>query len=326
MERPAIGAALIEAQDKQAARAKKPKKKPYGQVLTITPEMAAEWLESSSGNRKIALSEIKAMARDMDSGDFDLNGDMLRFDWNRRFRDGHKRLRACVESGRPFESFVAFDLDPKVFRTVDIGTPRTGAQTLLGGEFGVAKAYDNNVMSGVVSWMLDLYAGQPGGGRKEFKPSIPETLRFIQDNPLLIDAVRYGISARRTYKAISANTWAVAWYLCTDEGRKHITTERFFNAIQTGVGLTADHPALLIRERMMASVQARNTKNRKGVLTRHQVLALLILGYNCHVNMMANMGESTMTIPSDLRNNFPVPIGVKAPWATAPTAGQLELA
>lgn len=329
-DRPIVGAAYIAAQDQQAAtireKAAKKEKRPYAKIVLITPEIAKDWLERSAGNRKVALAEIKAGSRDITTGHFDLNGETLKFDWNNRFRDGHKRLRMVVESGDAIESFVIFDLDPRSQGTVDIGKSRTGAQALLDGEFAIARAYDNNVMNGIVAWMMDLHAGQPGGGRKEFEPSVRERLLYIQDNPLLIDAVQYAISARRQYNPISPSTWGVAWYLCTDGGKKRVTPERFFNSIQTGVGLTADHPALLIRDRMQASIQAKASRTRKGVLNRHQVLALVILGYNCHVNMLANQPQSNMTIPADLRNAFPVPMGYSAPWATTPTAGQLDLA
>lgn len=73
----------------------------------ITPEIAANWLESNGDNRRLSKPTIAAYASDMLSGNWDENvADAIAFDADGILRNGQHRLHAIVESGVTIHSWV----------------------------------------------------------------------------------------------------------------------------------------------------------------------------------------------------------------------------
>ena len=75
--------------------------------VTVTPEMAREWLLA---NTDVPFNsqpgKVDQYARDMASGHWPLMGEGIRFDEADQLVDGRHRLRACVQSGVPFLTYV----------------------------------------------------------------------------------------------------------------------------------------------------------------------------------------------------------------------------
>lgn len=321
IDRPVVGAALIEAQDKQAAKgktAKEPKAhpKPSAKVMTVTPEMAREWLDRSATQRKLRMAEVRAAARDMTTGDFDLNGETLKFDWNGRFRDGQHRLESCILSGKPFDTFVVFDLNPKALKSVDIGSRRTPGE-ILGmnlGEFGMTRPFNQTVLAGIAGWAVNWDAGiMTGKGALRMSPA--EMVNYLTDNPLLFSAATYGVNARVVYDDISTNIWGMAWWLLSRRGERPALCESFFQSVQSGLGLNdPEHPAVYIREELRVTERPRRRRNGDDPdkkLSRYQKLALLINGWNAWIARQSGQVVPSMKIPRVLTNeSFPRPIGL----------------
>lgn len=97
--------------------------------VTVTPEIAAQWLATSPGNRNIRRRKVEEFKADMLQGKWRYNGDRVRFTQDGKLYDAHHRLTACVESGVTItvDTFVISD-DAKA--TVDKGTARTTGDNL----------------------------------------------------------------------------------------------------------------------------------------------------------------------------------------------------
>lgn len=73
----------------------------------ITPEMAADLLESNTENRKISKGTVAAYAQDILSGNWDESvGVAISIDENGMLRDGQHRLAAIVEAGVGIHTWV----------------------------------------------------------------------------------------------------------------------------------------------------------------------------------------------------------------------------
>jgi len=94
------------------------------EIMTVTPEIAAAWLENNVGNRKQMTRFKTQYARDMAAGEWKLSGDSIKFDRDRNLIDGQHRLAACVEAGVNFETVVAYGFDRDVRNVVDTGRAR----------------------------------------------------------------------------------------------------------------------------------------------------------------------------------------------------------
>lgn len=94
------------------------------EVCTITPELAAEWLDINHKNRPLRERGSDAYGRDVASGNWLLTGDTIKFDWFGRLFDGQHRLTAVVKSGKPLTSLVVWGVDPKARKFTDTGMAR----------------------------------------------------------------------------------------------------------------------------------------------------------------------------------------------------------
>ena len=89
------------------------------QVYDVTPDLATEWLERNTRNRKLRDQVVMKYAADMKAGRWMLTGDAIAFDSNGCVVNGQHRLWAVVESGVVVPMMVAFDLAPEVVAVLD---------------------------------------------------------------------------------------------------------------------------------------------------------------------------------------------------------------
>lgn len=81
---------------------------PRFEVVTVTPEMAARWLEKNTdNNRTIAASTVDVYARDMRAGRWQLTPQGIAFNRTGELVDGQHRLQAIIKAGISVEMVVA---------------------------------------------------------------------------------------------------------------------------------------------------------------------------------------------------------------------------
>ena len=88
----------------------------HSAVMIVTPEIAANWLQYNTGNRNLSTQSVDKFARLLTEGNFRYNGDAIRFSTDRRLLDAQHRLHGCVKSGVPFESVIAWGIEPEIGR------------------------------------------------------------------------------------------------------------------------------------------------------------------------------------------------------------------
>jgi hypothetical protein len=67
-------------------------KKIETEVVTITPKMAAEWLTTSRSNRRLMPNVVTLYADVMRRKAWPINGETIKFDWNRIMIDGQHQI------------------------------------------------------------------------------------------------------------------------------------------------------------------------------------------------------------------------------------------
>lgn len=97
-------------------------------VMTITPELANEWLRRNVKNRPLNKVRVAQLSREIRSGSWQLNGDSIRFSREGSLLDGQHRLAAVVAAGMSIRSVVISGLPDKVFDTIDQGQRRSASQ------------------------------------------------------------------------------------------------------------------------------------------------------------------------------------------------------
>lgn len=103
--------------------------------VTITPELAKEWLATSAGNPRwrgkvVSRYRVDAIKRDIMAGNWNPGNGTIAFDERRRLIDGHHRLTAIAECGVPVRSWICVGVSDLGQRHIDDNAVRTASQIL----------------------------------------------------------------------------------------------------------------------------------------------------------------------------------------------------
>lgn len=157
-----------------------------GGIETITPQVAEIYLSQNIRNRSLVAVTVDRYKRDMLAGRWRLSGDPIRFNRKGEMFDGQHRLRACIESGVPFQSLVVRNLDEEVVNVIDSGRPRRGSDMLA--IRGYAQTY---VLAAAARWLMIMKGNKsPTAKLDTLRPSHEEILSVVEKHPLLPESVK----------------------------------------------------------------------------------------------------------------------------------------
>lgn len=94
-------------------------------VEIITPQVAKCYLEHNGNNRILNKGHVAFLAKMMQAGTWQVNGEAIVFDKNGRLVNGQHRLSACVYANIPFETMVIRGVEEETFFTFDSGKTRS---------------------------------------------------------------------------------------------------------------------------------------------------------------------------------------------------------
>ena len=100
------------------------------QLVEITPEMAHDWLGFNTHNRPLRGRTVAAYAADMKNGDWQWNGESVKFAADGVLLDGQHRLAAVAEAGVTVSMLVVRGLPGHTQDTVDGGVKRKFSDVL----------------------------------------------------------------------------------------------------------------------------------------------------------------------------------------------------
>ena len=231
---------------------------PTGQVrssvVMMTPTWAEELLKrNTDGNRPINKNRITAYIKDMESGNFSLNGETIKIALDGRLLDGQHRLLACVRSGKTFPTVIATGLKEEVFSTIDVGMPRSASDALR---------WDGAVNVTILAAAIRLIAAIRDGstslkGRNDF--TAEKCVQFSRDNPSIVKSVAIGYRIVRAKLAPSGMAAALHFLFSEKDALK---ADQFFSELETGAGLPPHHPVLILRSRLFQENASRRGSGR----------------------------------------------------------------
>lgn len=145
-----------------------------GSVL-VDATIAEAWLGANTHNRKLSNVRVDQMVRNMKAGQWDDNGETVKFSKTGVLLDGQHRLSAIIESDTVQVLTVVAGLDDKVQRSIDIGGKRTVGQQLdLNGH------HDGKALASIARFAMQM-ASYP----RVFRPSEMEVTEVaISDEKL----------------------------------------------------------------------------------------------------------------------------------------------
>lgn len=218
---------------------------PHAAVLEITPGMARELMGRNEGeeyrNRALSLGKLTRYVTDMKRG-WRLTGEAIILSKSGRLLNGQHRLKACIDAGVPFQTFVVFGIDDDAFAFMDIGKTRTAADI-----FSIHGIGDCNRMASAAYWVWKYHNSDMGWPQSGEGPTPDELWDFYSvKHPGLAQSIRFGIH----FNGLAAPSLMIALhYLCAQKSRG--LADDFFAAVSSGVGLRANSPELRLRNRLI---------------------------------------------------------------------------
>lgn len=226
------------------------------EIVNVSPDIAAQYLKTNINNRRISNKRVSQYAEDMKNGNWQLNGESIKFNKSGMLIDGQHRLNAIVQSKTTVQMLVTWGIDDNI-TALDRGQNRTTAQCLAFG--GLDSTLANNSLVGMVKQHFYMTR------HKNHNISDAVILSFITE---------YEDTLRKVMEICPSKT-------CSKQQRVNLRNSTFmlaiFYALEDGVPFeTCQKFALIVRDGFMtnpwdsAAVVCRNDILSEGSFIRNQ--------------------------------------------------------
>ncbi len=229
---------------------------PTYQIMSVTPEMASEWLKRNTRNRLLNPKTVAGYVDEQKSGRWRLVGDAIQFNRAGELINGQHRLTAVEESGVTCEFLVMWNCDDASKAVIDRGRSRTIPDTLRM-EYGLERA---RMVTGAISALDAFIHGRP------LKMTVGHAMANLG---IYGDAFRWvtrALPGRGRFSSSAIVAALVYAHLLAPEA-----TEEFTTQLLVGDELKADSPILKCRNYILQRGGAGVTIEEK----RHTFLTIL---------------------------------------------------
>jgi hypothetical protein len=243
------------------------------QVETITPLIAAQWLQTQVRNRPASEQTVARYTAAIQRGEWLVNGEAIKFDTAGRLIDGQHRLSAVVRADTKIDSLVVRGLNGEAFETLDTGKIRKLPDLLALHGF-----VDVNNLAALVRILYGYrYFGNVRSVAQVNINTSSHSLREFVSDPFrredVIEALRQGQNRKVTRSFFSAPLAAFTWYVT--HRAKPAAADQFFVELSSSIG--KENPASVLADRIAAS----RLETRKSGLA--EAAAFCIKSWNAHV-------------------------------------------
>lgn len=243
----------------------------------VTPLDAAALLDGMTFNRALRQSNVEKIAEEIRRGAWRPNGESIVFDQHGKLIDGQHRLRACMVAGKPIVSYCVFGVSRAVFPTFDTGANRQ-AHDLA----SIMKLPNYKLVAAAARYLI-LYDACKGGGRwptgaaawidqTAFEEYMTKNRELLIATTSAIVEHRSGLARLGRGVAVFSGVFAIAYRSVPERATSWLTL------VATGEGLTAEHPVMLLRNRLM------EMKKDKYKVATYEVAAICIKSFNAYCN------------------------------------------
>lgn len=245
----------------------------------ISPSDAERYLVKNSSNRPLRdRRKVAAIAKEITSGRWQVNGATVLFSEDGTLLDGQHRLHAVIRTNTPIQTYVIRGLPKDCFKTIDTTmSPRTAGDLLA------INKHVNYVAVASVSRLAYLYLhtpqNNPFDNNAENSPSPQQILEFAESNPRIIVATDFAVSrhAMPGLKLAASLLGFSHWRMSTVDQEE---AENFLTQVSVGTDLPSDSPILLCRNRILAD------KMNKAKLPKKTIAALIFKTWRAHIRGM----------------------------------------
>jgi hypothetical protein len=232
------------------------------EIVTITPQTAAAWLEANMNFRRPIKGYAERLAKDIASGRWDVNGDAIRFDDSGNLKDGQHRLLACVIAKTSFRSLVVWGIESDT--NIDAGVKRSIGQLL----HSRGEVSTNKLAAAIrIAWYLE--SGMKSWTNNDKRPTNQVLLAWFDANPTIRESLRFAGPCSRVLPESAGAA------LHDEFSNKDQKMANDFVAVLAGkMPLSSGDPVMMLRERLIQDAGSKFKMNQR------QRLAYSITAWN----------------------------------------------
>jgi hypothetical protein len=264
--------------------------------IEVTPDLAREWLKDLNvHNRKLNMSHVESLARDMAAGHWEPNANAIAFglddDGREILLDGQHRLAAVSRADTPIWMLIQRGLPMTSQRAMDIGRHRTYSDALhLDDEKNASTIAA--VLRRITLWEVGAYKTSNAG----LKPTRAEMDDVLRKYPELRRDADWARTRFKAMQLAPTVTTFVRWLLRETNPEQGVWfTDRMYDLHE----LSRDHVIQVLHRRIAREKDMR-------VYGPDEYVALIIKAWN-HYRRGEDVGKIQM--PGTITNEtFPRPV------------------
>jgi hypothetical protein len=232
------------------------------EVMTVTPETAAEWLKLNVNNRPMRPHRVNVLAHEMVRGQWKFTGDSIKFSEDGHLIDGQHRLAACVKANMPLQIVVVCGLPNESFNVLDRNLGRTAGDVLS--HHGI-KSYKN--VAAAARLVIGYEAGVIQNSHEMTILTTPglileEVQKHLNDYMFAINMANRGQTSAFNNSALGAFV-----VLCVRRFGAPMVDE-FIEPCLTGAMLSLGDPRIALRNQVAGPARPRNNVDSLALMIR----------------------------------------------------------
>lgn len=243
-------------------------------VQNVTPEDAKRWLGVNSHNRHLSDRRIDILAAAIKRGEWELNGEAIKFDEDGKLLDGQHRLHAIIKADKGVQMVIVRGLAPIAQETMDTGKKRSIADVLT--LRGIPTAH--MLGSALRSYWRYKQDGEFHSGGIRYAPTNQELIALWEKNPGLLESVKtIGRLSQRSPLKTPTGARAIHYVVAEKHGVE-VADDFFEKLYDFGYGGPKTDPVIALRKRLLDSEGVRDTMHSRVKL------ALMVKAINAYLN------------------------------------------
>lgn len=221
------------------------------EVKTVTPEMAKEYLKLNTSNRTLRTSKVRAYARDMLNGTWQLTGQGITISKDGVLLDGQHRLEAIVLANKPIDMLVVTEADNTYM--YDCGLKRSYGDHLKIANKNMSSTLFTPIGTGTlrVAYSLNLFGG-PSASQIS-SACLQDVVEYDRENLEWIVRLFDGVKVKGIRRAIVPGTLYMIFKSTADLSKSDI--EHIAYVLEYGIpGSERDFPLIALRDKLMTDL------------------------------------------------------------------------
>lgn len=242
-----------------------------GRLVSVTPEIAINWLERNSHNRPLRNADVMRYATDMRMKRWMPGGVVIKFASDGTIINGQHTLWAVIESGCTIEVYVLTGVDPNVVMVEDDHARRRLTDVIRLTHPGSIVGNNHVAVATMLRYSMGWHNGDMAGGHPLTRQ---QEMSFIDEHYPCIDFAYKAVSNNRHRRGICVSPVmapiARAWH--TEDREKLM---RFGAVLSSGiVDDTGENTAVLLRNYLLGGNALSGTMTQKQDTYRRAERAL----------------------------------------------------